>query len=63
MADHRAIPHLGAIVGGISVQPGRRHLLDARRLVEPQPEGILRCHHTLGRRHFSTQQEHSADDP
>jgi len=63
MADHRTVPHLGAIAGGIFVQPRRRHLLDVGQLVELQPERLLRCHCALGRRHFSDQQEHSLDDP
>ncbi len=62
-ADRRVVPHLGTIDGGISVQPGCRHLPDVGRLVEPQPEGLLRCHHALGRRCFSDQQEHFPDDP
>jgi hypothetical protein len=45
------------------VQPRCRHLPDARQLVEPQLEGLLRCHCALGRRRFSDQQEHSPDDP
>ncbi len=61
--DRWVVLHLGAIIGGISVQPGHRHLLDAGRLVELQPEGFLRCHRTLSQRRFSDQQEHSLDDP
>ncbi len=62
-ANRQAIPHLGAIASGISVQPGCCHLPDAGRLVEPQLEGLLRYHRALGQRRFYDQQEHSPNDP
>lgn len=59
----RASRHHAAHRRGVLLQPGRRHLAHHRRVVEPQPEGILDGHGALDRQQIWCVKIHAADNP